>query len=65
MPIFEYQCEACETTFERLILRPQTAQQMTCPQCGSQRIAKMFSTFSTAAAGPGSAAGPIGNPTFT
>ena len=65
MPIFEYQCEACETMFERLVLRPRTAQQMTCPQCGSQRTEKMFSTFSTAAAGHDAAAGVTGNPTFT
>jgi putative FmdB family regulatory protein len=65
MPIFEYRCETCETTFERLLLRPPTAQQITCPQCGSQRTAKMFSTFSTAAAGHGTAAAAIGKPTFT
>lgn len=65
MPIFEYQCEVCETTFERLLLRPQAEQRMTCPQCGSQRTAKLFSTFSTTAAGRDAAAGVSGNPAFT
>ncbi len=65
MPIYEYQCEACEAMFERLVLRPRTAQQMTCPQCGSQRTEKMFSTFSTAATGHDTTAGAAGNPTFT
>jgi putative FmdB family regulatory protein len=47
MPIFEYQCEECNTAFERLVLRPQTATQMACPQCGSLKPARMLSTFST------------------
>jgi putative FmdB family regulatory protein len=49
MPIFEYQCEECDVTFERLILRPQTAAQVACPQCGSTHTAKVLSTFSTSA----------------
>lgn len=65
MPIFEYQCEVCETTFERLLLRPQAEQRMTCPQCGSQRTEKMFSTFSTTAAAHAAAGGGTGNPAFT
>jgi putative FmdB family regulatory protein len=47
MPIFEYQCEECHQTFERILLRPQTATHMTCPQCGSLKTAKILSTFST------------------
>ena len=31
MPIFEYRCEACGTTFERLTLRPQELTQITLP----------------------------------
>jgi putative FmdB family regulatory protein len=49
MPLYEYQCEECNTVFERLVLRPQLVGQMTCPQCGSPRTAKVFSTFSTTA----------------
>jgi putative FmdB family regulatory protein len=47
MPLYEYQCEECNTVFERLVFRSQSAVQMTCPQCGSPRTAKVFSTFST------------------
>lgn len=49
MPIYEYQCAECDAVFERLVLRPQPATQMPCPQCGSPRTAKVFSTFSTTA----------------
>jgi putative FmdB family regulatory protein len=65
MPIFEYQCEACETIFERLILHSQSAQQMLCPQCGSQRTAKIFSTFSTTASSSGVPSASTANPAFT
>ena len=47
MPIFEYACEECGTTFERLTLRPQLVVPTPCPQCGSTQTAKVFSTFST------------------
>ena len=63
MPIFEYQCEECNATFERLILRPLTAAQMTCPQCGSPRTAKVLSTFSTTA-GSSAPAGNTGGMSF-
>jgi putative FmdB family regulatory protein len=64
MPIFEYRCEECGATFERLTLRPQGAVQMTCPQCGSTRTAKIFSTFSTTA-GNGASTGGSGRVNFS
>ncbi|PON18870.1 hypothetical protein C2W62_05735 [Candidatus Entotheonella serta] len=47
MPIFEYQCIDCLTTFERLILRTENATAPVCPQCSGDNTAKQFSTFST------------------
>lgn len=47
MPIFEYQCEACHTTFERLILSSQSGVAPDCPHCHSAKTAKLFSTFSS------------------
>ncbi len=64
MPIFEYQCEECETTFERLTLRPQSTTQTVCPQCGSPRTTKIFSTFSSAT-GSGAPSGAPGNSAFS
>lgn len=41
MPIYEYRCEPCETTFETLIRgRGDVAH---CPDCGSIDVAKQFS----------------------
>jgi putative FmdB family regulatory protein len=46
MPIFEFQCGACEQPFELLIL-PGRRKKPACPQCGSGRVHKQFSTFAT------------------
>ena len=64
MPIFEYHCEECGTTFERLTLRPHGAAQIACPQCGSTSTAKIFSTFSTTA-GNGTSPGSSGSFNFS
>ena len=37
MPIYEYHCCDCETTFEALVRGGDT---ITCPHCGSSSLAK-------------------------
>ena len=64
MPIFEYTCEECDTTFERLTLRPQSVVRTPCPQCGSTQTTKVFSTFSTQASAGSGAPGSAGNGAF-
>jgi len=46
MPIFEYQCEECETTFECIILSSRQREEAECPVCGSKEVERLFSTFS-------------------
>ena len=41
MPIYEYQCEPCDRTFETLIRKPTDSPR--CPSCGGDRISKRFS----------------------
>jgi len=64
MPIFEYACEECGTTFERLTLRPQLVVPTPCPKCGSTQTTKVFSTFSTQGSAGGSVSGNAGNVAF-
>ena len=40
MPIFEFRCPSCETTFERLV---RVAEKVNCPSCGSRRVEKLLS----------------------
>lgn len=43
MPIFEYICEGCEKKFELLVLSSKAKAQ--CPDCGSRKVKRQFSTF--------------------
>lgn len=64
MPIFEYACETCGRTFERLTFRQQVGAPMPCPACGSVQTTKVFSTFSTQAGAGGGFTGNTGAPAF-
>jgi putative FmdB family regulatory protein len=64
MPIFEYACEECGLTFERLTLRPQLLVPTSCPQCGSMQTTKVFSTFSTQGSTGGGSPSNTGNGVF-
>jgi len=44
MPLYEYTCEACKQRSELLISGEQIP---VCPNCGSEKMQKEFSTFST------------------
>jgi putative FmdB family regulatory protein len=44
MPIFEYMCVECGSTFEKLV-RTSDTQPIVCPKCESERVLKQFSTF--------------------
>ena len=53
MPIYEYRCEPCESTFETLVRTDHDVPH--CPSCGGIDLAKQFSV--PAAAKTGGAAG--------
>jgi putative FmdB family regulatory protein len=47
MPIYEYSCNKCKTTFS-LIQKIGTSEKETaCSQCGSKEVKKKFSLFSS------------------
>lgn len=45
VPIYEYLCEDCKTTYEKIVLSKND--DVNCPKCGSGRHALQLSTFST------------------
>ena len=53
MPIFEYVCEDCGTSFEKLVRRT-GANGVACPSCGQDHLKQQFSTFSARANGAAS-----------
>ncbi len=62
MPIFEFTCRECRTTFEELMSYAQMeAGGAACPDCGSHEVERGLSSFATgggvAASGPMPACG--------
>ncbi len=51
MPIYEYECDACEHRFEVLV-RDRTAKSA-CPECASDKLNRLISTCAFALKGGG------------
>lgn len=47
MPIFEYNCQACDHRFETIVLSARET--VNCPKCASKKVAKQLSVFSARA----------------
>jgi putative FmdB family regulatory protein len=45
MPIYEYECESCQKTFEQLVFKD-IDEKPTCPCCGSTQTRKLISCAS-------------------
>lgn len=44
MPVYEFQCQRCGAEFEQKCLVGKT-RGVTCPECRSQKVAKLMSAF--------------------
>lgn len=47
MPVYEYRCEDCHQTFEKLLRFDEAQQTPECPHCHSNKARKLLSTFAT------------------
>jgi putative FmdB family regulatory protein len=47
MPVFEYKCSSCNTKFEILHKSSTNQEEVSCPECDSKKINKLFSSFSS------------------
>lgn len=65
MPLFEFDCSECSTSFETLVRRADAISEVVCPACGSPKVEEKMSAFasisknggSTASSGPSCAPG--------
>ena len=57
MPMYEYQCSKCEDRFEELVTGAEDEASITCPSCGSDKIFRVMSTFSSHCGGSSGRAG--------
>jgi putative FmdB family regulatory protein len=47
MPIYEYRCETCGKVFEKLRRFSDADSDLECPDCKSDRVARLISSFAT------------------
>ena len=54
MPLFEYECHACDGHFEKLTRNINSDEgEVACPGCGSEDVHKVISLFGVTSAEPG------------
>jgi len=51
VPIYEYKCANCDTTFEELVLSRGAAEKVRCPNCGQRRLVRRPSVFAAHSGG--------------
>lgn len=51
MPLYEYKCQDCKERFVVLIRSLEDEKSIVCSNCGSNRVTKLFSSFSTGSPG--------------
>ena len=59
MPLYEYVCRRCSRRFEALVMGAGTA---SCPDCRSENLEKLFSTFAVGNGGDRSTRGAESEP---
>ncbi|MEN6535306.1 MAG: zinc ribbon domain-containing protein [Bryobacteraceae bacterium] len=54
MPLYEYRCENCGKTFEKIRRASDADEEVLCPYCESEKTKRLLSAFSTSGCGGGS-----------
>jgi putative FmdB family regulatory protein len=57
MPIYEYRCDACDETFERLVFASDKDGPVECPACGKHKSKRQLSSFSCGSSSEGLGSG--------
>lgn len=55
MPIYEFQCQSCQTRFETLVMRRD--EQVSCPHCSGHELQKLISAHAVGTGAPDTACG--------
>jgi putative FmdB family regulatory protein len=61
MPLFDFQCQDCQETFEELLKSADAQGDVRCVKCGSPKVERLLSVFaagSSRASRPGAGAAP-------
>ena len=52
MPMYEYLCEGCGRSFEQLRRMSEADRGVVCPECRSEEVRRLLSTFAMGGCGP-------------
>ncbi len=55
--MYEYRCESCGKTYEQLKRISEADRDLECPDCKSQKIIRLISSFAAGGCGSGSGGG--------
>ncbi len=58
MPLYDFHCDDCETTFEELLKTLNDAGDIRCAKCGSRKVTRQIAVFSTGSSRQGAARSP-------
>jgi putative FmdB family regulatory protein len=50
MPIYEFHCDACDTSFDQMTSMSQRDVKVACPRCGSKKTGRKLSVVAVGAA---------------
>ncbi len=65
MPMYEYLCQVCGNSFEKLLPIAQADAPHVCPACGGQETQRKLSTFAMSSGGAKSSAPAVAPRPFT
>lgn len=57
MALYEYRCAKCGSDFDKFVSITKTAVKVHCPTCGSARVKRKLSSFSTVGASSAKSSG--------
>jgi putative FmdB family regulatory protein len=64
MPLYEYRCDKCGRSFEKLRRIQDADGDVQCPYCESEKVQRELSSFATSGDGGGGCASPAGRSRF-
>lgn len=60
MPIYEYKCNNCGNSFERIVFASDNESSFECDKCGEKDIERIVSAFSCVNSGSGGCSSSVG-----
>ena len=62
MPFYEFDCNECHEPFDKLLRSFSQIDSVTCPNCGSEKVAKKLSTFAVKGGSGSQSSIPVSGP---